>query len=190
MHDNRLRRIRACACSALSLAVLSFVATKSANAGILGDTVQIQYLYPDSATPYGWSSTGVVTAGGLTLDLFSLVDVTVFSDNVQMTGVSDPAATFLSATFNGVSVTDLTNPSAFSGFSVDAATTIAAFDISDVSLSGGALFINYQGLVTPYGSLAQVDFTTGQQTPEPATGMLLGLVALAYGSRRYLKSRS
>jgi hypothetical protein len=153
---------------------------------ILGDTVTIQYLYPNSSTQYGLSATGTVTATGVTLNLFGNQSVTIFANDVQMVGINSNGSFFSSAAFNGVSIQDLTNPSAFAGYSVDPATTIPAFNISDVSISGGLLYINYQGLSTPLGSLAQVDFTTAASVPEPGTLPLLtaGLLGAAAIFRR------
>jgi hypothetical protein len=140
---------------------------------ILGDTVTIQYLYPDSTTLYGLSATGTVTATGVTLNLFANQTVTVFGNDVQMVGINSDGSFFSLAAFNGVSIQDISNPTAFTGFSIDPATTIGAFNLSDVSISGGLLYVNYQGLSTPVGSLAQVDFTSAASVPEPGTLSLI-----------------
>jgi hypothetical protein len=171
----------------LAVLVLSVLGSTAARADIIGDTVVIQYLYPDSSTEFGLSATGVVTSTGVTLNLFSNQSITVFGGDVQMVGVRDPSSSFVGATFNGVSIQDLTNPSAFTTFSIDPATTIPGFGLSDVSIQGGLLFINYEGLTTPLGSLAQVDFTGGNSTvPEPSTItlLLLGSGALSTLLRR------
>jgi hypothetical protein len=164
----------------LAVLVLSMFAGGVARADIVGDTVVIQYLFPDSGTLFGLSSTGVVTASGVSLNLFGNQQVTVFGTDVQMVGINAAGSFFQPATFNGVSIQDLTNPSAFTGFSVDAASNVVGFNISDVSLSGGLLFINYQNLQTPFNSLAQVDFTSTAAVPEPNSLALLaaGLAAL------------
>jgi hypothetical protein len=160
----------------LAVLVLSVLGSTAARADIIGDTVVIQYLYPDSSTQFGLSATGVVTSTGVTLNLFNEVTITVFGGDVQMVGITDPSTLFLTAAFNGVSVQDLTNPSAFTTFSIDPASTIPGFNLSDVSIQGGLLFINYEGLTTPLGSLAQVDFSGGNSpVPEPSTITLLFL---------------
>jgi hypothetical protein len=155
---------------------------------ILGDTVTIEYLYPDSSTQFGLSATGTVTASGVTLNLFGNQTVTVFGTDVQMLGTISSG--FASAAFNGVSIQDLTNPAAFTGYSLDPATTIGAFNISDVSITSGLLYINYQGLSTPQGSLAQVDFTSASSVPEPGTLPLIaaGLLGAAGLYRRRFHS--
>ncbi|MGA2115119.1 MAG: PEP-CTERM sorting domain-containing protein [Bryobacteraceae bacterium] len=169
---------------ALGLILLLAAGCSSAVAGnILGDTVTIEYLYPTSSTLYGISTSGVVTASGITLDIFGNNNLTALPNAVELTEVNPaPGGTsFLSAAFNGFSIQDVTNPSAFtsSGFSVDPATTVPAFNISDVSVTGGLLYINYQGLSTPIGSLIEVDFTAGGTTPEPST---LSILALGLGA--------
>jgi hypothetical protein len=156
----------------------------AAMADIAGDTVTIEFLVPTMSTLYGLSATGVVTASGVTLDLFSNDDVIVLPNSVQLVGIDNVGSSFTAAPFNGVSVQDLTNPSAFTAFSIDPATTVAGFNIGDVSVSGGLLFINYEGLSTPFNSLAQVDLTAATSTvPEPSTPLVLlfGLGAILVG---------
>jgi len=166
--------------------------------GISGDTVVIQYLFPNSTTPFCCntsgpsSATGVVTASGVSLTVNNSAQITVFNNSVQMLEILQPfGSSFQAASFNGVSIQDLTNPSAFTGFSVNPATTVPGFNISDVSISGGLLFINFQNLTVPLNSLIQVDFTTAAPTtsvPEPSTLVLLvaGLLALgAFTLKKY-----
>jgi hypothetical protein len=155
------------------LALLFLLAVgQVAFADILGDTVEIQFLFPDMNTQFGLSTMGVVTNSGVSLNLFDNQLVTVFADHVDMVALRD--SFFQSAEFNGVSVQDLTNPNAFTSASVDAATTVVGFDDSRVSIVGGLLYINYQGLDTPQDSLARVDFSGQTTTPEPTSLLLLG----------------
>ncbi len=169
----------------LLLAFFLLVAGSVAQADILGDTVLIQYRYPDMNTPFGLSATGTVTAGGVSLNLFDNQLVTVFGNHVDMVGLHN--SYFLTAGFNGVSIQDLTNPAAFTGFSVDPATTVLGFDFSRISISNGMLFINYEGLNTPMNSLARVDFTANK-VPEPASLVLFGAGVL--GLARKLKKKA
>ena len=176
-------------------AMMLFVMVSIAHADITGDTIEIQYFYPNNVTlypsvfPSSNPVTGAVTAAGLTMDLFYNQDVTVYPTSVNMVGINTSGSFFVTAAFNGVSITDLTNPSAFTAFSVDPASNVIGFNSSDVSLIGGVLYINYEGLNTPYGSLAQVDLTAPAGVPEPTTLLLLGLglVGLA-GVRRKFKN--
>jgi hypothetical protein len=157
-------------------------------ASILGDTVTVEYLYPNSSTEYGLSASGTVTVSGVTLNLFGNQTVTVFGTDVQMVGLG---SYFQTATFNGVSIQDMTNPSAFTSFSVDADTTVSGFTSSDVSISGGLLYINYEGLTTPSQSLAQVDFTSATSVPEPGSLALIttGLLGVVTALRLKKKMR-
>jgi hypothetical protein len=159
----------------LPVLVLSTVASTAARASILGDTVAIQFLFPTSSTLFGLSATGVVTSSGVTLNLFNNQAVTVFGDDVAMVGTNPSGSSFSAATFNGVSVQDLTNPTAFTSFSIDPSTDIAGFTSSNVSIQSGILFINYEGLSTPLNSRAVVDFSGGSNSPvpEPSTITLL-----------------
>jgi hypothetical protein len=167
--------------------------------GISGDTIVIQYLFPNSTTPFCCNTsgpnsvTGVVSAAGVSLTVNNSAQITVFNNSVQMLEILQPfGSKFQAASFNGVSIQDLTNPSAFTGFSVNPATTVAGFNISDVSISGGLLFINFQNLTVPLNSLIQVDFTTAAPTtsvPEPNTLVLLVAGLLALGALTLKKYR-
>lgn len=186
MNYLRAASFRRCVGFGLVALAFSVFASSAARADIIGDTVVIQYLFPDSGTQFGLSATGIVTSSGVSLNLFSNQLVTVFGNNVQMIGIRDPSSSFQPGAFNGVSIQDLTNPSAFTGFSVDPASNVVGFNASNVSISGGLLFINYQSLVTPLNSLAQVDFTS--TVPEPSSLVLLsaGLAGLLSVKRRKL----
>lgn len=158
----------------LPVLVLSAVGSTAARASILGDTVTIQFLFPDSSTQFGLSATGVVTASGVTLNLFNNQSVTVFGNDVAMVGTQPSGSSFAAATFNGVSIQDLTNPNAFTSFSIDPSTDIAGFTSANVSIQSGLLFINYEGLSTPFNSRAVVDFSgSTSPVPEPSTITLL-----------------
>ncbi len=150
---------------------------------IAGDTVDIEYLYPTSSTLFGLGTTGVVTSSGLTLNVQGTTLWTVFPDHVDMNSIYPAGAAFLSAAFNGVSVTDLTHPGAFTSASADPASTVVGVTNSNVSIQSGVLFINYQGLEAPFGSLARVDFSAAT-VPEPSTLLLLGSALAALVAAR------
>ncbi len=166
------------------LAATTFVILAStasyASAGIFGDTVKIDFQYPSAGSSYGGvNTTGTVTATGLSLNLYGNQLVTVFGNYVDMTSLRN--SSFVSASFDGVEITDLTHPNAFTSASVDGLTTLAGFDQSRVSITNGNLFINYQGFNTPDPTLARVDFSTSP-VPEPTESalMLSGLGLLGF----------
>ena len=165
------------ACRVLVVLVLSMFAGVAAKANITGDTVEIQYLYPNIVSPVGSPSIGVVTVTGVSnLFIVSSATLTVYGNYFLMTETAN--GVFGSGLFNGVEIKDLTNPSAFTGFSVDSATDLPGFTLSNVTLSGSNLYINFEGLPITTGEIAQVDFTA--VTPEPGTAVLwlTGMIAL------------
>jgi hypothetical protein len=126
---------------------------------ILGDTVEIQYRYPNMNTLYGITSTGVVSSEGVRMNLFENQEVVVLPNSVVMIDLKPSGTSFQGADFNGVSIRDVTNPYAFGAVVIGVDTNIAGFSLSSVSVnSDGLLFVNYEGLEIPAGSFARVGF--------------------------------
>lgn len=130
----------------------------AANGSILGDTVLIQVRYPNMSTPYVLMSQGVVTNDGVILNDFNNDVIGVYPNSVDLKDLSPTGATFEGAAFNGFSITDLTNPDAFTGVSMSVKTNIPGFGTANISEVGGVLFLNYQSLSTPQGSFSRVRF--------------------------------
>jgi hypothetical protein len=63
----------------------------------------------------------------------------------QITITFDASGTYSPATFNGVVITDQTN-SDIIGASIDAATDVSGFDLSDLSFTSNSVSINLRNL--------------------------------------------
>ena len=144
----------------------------------LGDTLQLDYLFPDTSSVYDSQST-VFTGAGTTLPVIYTGTATFDSNLISI--VQNDAWNYSSAPFNGVRITDLSNLSAFNGWNLLPSTTMTGFSFSSV---GGSMYVNWQSVSTFAG--AKVDL--GGAVPEPASWAMMlrgvGLVGGAMRSRR------
>ncbi len=124
---------------AVAAAITSLLASAASASSIGGDSIDLTYLFPDTSTVFASYSTTVpgsidYTAGTAT---FSADLITLNNDLL-------PDYVFSPGVFNGVEITDVTNPSALSTWAVDPAlTTMVGFS---EYISGGSIFVNWQNL--------------------------------------------
>jgi hypothetical protein len=181
----------ALATSVLSLAVLVAGITP-ARASFISAEMTASYQYPTLGTIYApatWAPpTFVVGAGVETLANIEgvtniAVDFSSASLSLLLTTVLD-SPTWGSVAFNGPVFT-ATAPLGISSASVNAATTMAGFDVSRISYTGNEIRIDWNGLSYGNGTAVVVDFTF-VAVPEPATLALLGfgLLTMAAVARR------
>jgi len=159
----------------LSLAAaagLLFLTVESpVHASLLGDSVGVQYFYPNLSSPTGAASAQqTVTAGGA---LFTNVNG-VF--NVSVTGTTITASAFsfnagwAAGAFNGFVVTDFSN--LMPTFTLDPSTTMAGLTNADLIVSGNTLEVDWAGLGFNTGTVVVLDVTS--PVPEPGTLVLFG----------------
>lgn len=161
-----------------SLAIALFVFAGQAFAGSLdGDTVTVNYLYPDINTVYQVLGTGTVTPAGFTTNSFGQHNFTVYPSEITLTNVVGQDVNFLSASFNGYQMVNDTGSPAITGVSV-AFSDVAGFSASDVSFDATDVWLNMQGLVTTPGLDIQLDLQFASATPEPGTLLLFGTALL------------
>jgi hypothetical protein len=140
----------------------------------IGDTVDITYLFPDTSTVYQ-DNTAAFT-NGVSLPIIYTGTAQFFTNRITLT--QNNSWSYTPASFNGVRLTDLSNPNAFDGWFVKPSTTMTGFS---ESASGGSLFVNWQGVNTFTGATVVLG-----SVPEPATWamMLLGVGAIGAVARR------
>ena len=162
---------------ALAATALALVSAPAFAAISLGDTLQIQYLFPTIGSVVQTNST-LFTGPGTTLPIIYTGTATFTANMVTLT--DNPAfGSYNPASFSGVKITDLTNAGAFSGWAVLPGAT---HGYDSFALSGGSLYVNWQG--QPVGGSMSI----GGGVPEPATWALMlggfGLAGVALRRRR------
>lgn len=173
-----------------TLGVLCLLAASvPAKASFVGNTVSVNYEWPNIGTVLYPGGSAVIPAGGQTFDLSSggvTVDVTNSSIVVTFPGGWD----FSTApkTFDGIVVTDPTAD--IIGASL-ASTNISGYVGSDVSFNGQDVYINFP--YPPFASLsagASVSVGVLFAAPEPAPLALLATGLLGLGLLRRHRAQS
>ena len=169
--------LKAIALGAAAIAALA-VATGTANATIaIGDTIELTYLFPDTSTVFQTNTT-TFTGAGTTLPI--IYTGTAFFDANQIQLVQQYSSYYTSAAFNGVMISDLTNPGAFAGWGVIPTTTTAP--ITEF-MQGGSIFVNWES--APTTGVVTLGPSAGG-VPEASTWAMMGLgfAGLAFAGAR------
>jgi len=172
--------------------IAALAACLSAEAGFDGKSFSTFYAFPNLATAYPSASASpasfVVGAGPETV--FNVEGVTFIDVDFSDASLSLVLTTVLGdamwtpTAFNGL-VFDVTagGPLSFTGATVNAATTLAGFNVARVGLTDNRVTIDWNGLPYVNGTKVVVDFTPS--VPEPATYALMALgLASIVGARR------
>jgi hypothetical protein len=174
----------------LTLALFAAALTPARAAFLDGNTVRVDYLFPDVGTT-DRSTTTVVSSAvefsnlfgyGLSLDLTDTGLLISFLDNLA-TGQE---------TFNGIQITDinLAIPT-FNAVSVNAATTLANFGSTNITVLDDVIRVNFAGLAPMMGNNVVLDINpksfnpTAIDLPEPSTLLsVVSALGLAFVVRR------
>lgn len=175
-------------CAALAASTLLVAGAASAQS-FDGATLDYQYYYPDSTSPYNNADNGsfVVGAG---------IEVTNISDNMGTLDISGTnilvdftgTSSWNGSSFNGWVLTDETDSlAAILGVTINPSTNMAGFSLSNVSWTGDTISVNWQGLSFDPSTVVSLDVSFGQTAvPEPSTWamMLFGFGAAGFSLRR------
>ena len=127
--------------------VLLVLSALPASAGLIGQPVTVDYIYPDQATVYQVLGSGTVTAGGFTVNSYGQHNVTVTDSQFILQNVFDSSVNFTPASFNGYEVIETAVPRHYR-FHRRWRDKISGFDASRVSFDGTHLFVNMHDLTT------------------------------------------
>jgi hypothetical protein len=151
-------------------------------ADLLGDSVTVNYLYPDINSVYTTLGSGTVTAGGFTVNSFSQHDFTVFGSEIDLSNVNAGDVFFLSSSFNGYQLINNSGGDAITGVSI-ITNNISGFDASRISFDANDVWVNLHDLTTTSGLDLQLGLNFNS-VPEPGTLAALGVGLAAIGVLR------
>ncbi|GGD98290.1 hypothetical protein GCM10011529_00410 [Polymorphobacter glacialis] len=163
---------------AAATAALALVATPAAAATLLGQTVGIQYIFPNTTTVYSDLGTNLVGTDGPT-DGIGYFDLS-FSDT-SITADFKSEATWSGADFNGFRVYDVNDAiTAITSVSL-LSTNMVGLDLSRITFDANNIYVNWNGLA--FNNDTIVTLGVNAAVPEPATWAMMiagfGLVGAA-----------
>ncbi len=171
----------------LLIAFFSLFVMANANAALLdGKTINYQYYFPNVSSPYSNSDNGdkVVGAG---------IEVSNVAENIATMDISDTniyidflsSSSWTISTFNGFKLTDtLNNIANFTSVSINSATNMVGFSLSNITVLADEIWVNWQGLSFDANTIVSLDLNTSA-VPVPAALFLFAPALLGFlGFRR------
>jgi hypothetical protein len=153
----------------------------AARADLIGDLVDIQYVWPSAGAIESDLGTITVTSTPQTLTFQPYFDVSASGSQIIVDDSDFFGGTY-TGTFNGQYLID-ESVTTFPTVAIDASSVLTG-GTPDITIAGNTLEINFAGLTFGPGSELVLD--VGSSAPEPATFGLLGVavMSLAFLRRR------
>ena len=168
------------------ISFLLLVTAGSAQATLIGSTVNMSAYYPNTSSVFANPGNAIVSGGieysaGSYAGYNSSWEIDISANQLVITDTTSSGFPFGSGVaFNGWILDVITGPAILSA-SVDVSSVFSPFAISIVN---GDLLLNYQGVQGPSGSSSVINFTTASAVPAPAPLTLIGLGLLGLGFNR------
>lgn len=162
---------------ALLAALAMSALAPAAHAGLINDSVHVDYIFPDA--PYDNLGTQTVGAAGAQFVFEEFVTLTVA--DTRISARFNTASLWEKSDYNGFVVTDLTKD--LPAFSLNASSNMAGFGLGNFHVNGHDLYINWQGLAFDTNTVVVLD-AVQNDVPEPFALGLMGLGLLALGAAR------
>ena len=158
-----------------------------ASALLTGNSVGIQYIFPDITTVYQDLGSNLVGTDGPTafpgyFD-FSFTDATATTSAFQF------ASSWTTTSFNGFRLYDFNNTiAAFTSVTINPASNMTGLDASRITFDANNIYVNWNGLNFDSGTIVTLDINGGSAVPEPASWAMMiggfGLVGAAMRRRK------
>lgn len=160
----------------------------SANAGLIGNDVLLEYLFPDTSTIYG-SATATVGAGTEFTNFVNHFDLDVDDTNITVNPFSF-SSSFSTFSFNGWVLSDLNGTiDDIVNVTINSATNMIGLDSSRLTFDSNSIGINWQGLSFTTNTIVSLDVEFDSvPVPEPLSIALLGLGLAGIGFSRKNKN--
>ena len=171
------------------LAVLILVPAGAVTAGVIfdGETVRVDYLFPNTSTVHDTAT--VVVGPGVELSSWPMgqnwLDIDIADTNILITHLIDQS--YNPGAFNGPLFADaLASIPSVNSVTINPATDMPGFDISRVTFDDDNIWVNFESLSFVQGNVVSLD-VEADIIPEPATLSLLALGGLGPLARRRRK---
>lgn len=157
-----------------ALALAAAAAAAPASAALLdGQTVKVEYLFPDTNSLYEGPYDYVVGTDGAR-SFFNIASVTLGDTTVQADAFCGGGCSWSSAAFNGIHIFDAFNTvAAFTSVTLDASTNYAGLDASRITFDADNIWINWQGLDANGHVALNINDGASGAVPEPAAWALM-----------------
>ncbi len=154
----------------LAATALATAVAAPASAGLVGQTIGIEYIFPDITTVYQDLGSNLVGTDGPTtfpgyFD-FSFTDSSVITSNFQF------ASNWTVTDFNGFHLYDFNGTApAFTSVTINSLSNMAGLDASRITFDADNIYVNWNGLDFDAGTFVQLDINSA--VPEAATWALM-----------------